>query len=138
MEAKSGIIDLELSSELRSIHELEPRLLNLKKLLNIPGEKFYNLMISITEALTNAIIHGNKMDAAKKIKFQLTYSENEISVCIEDEGAGFNPETLADPRAPENLYKENGRGVFLIRSLMDEAIFNFSGHGTRLVMKFHI
>ena len=138
MEKFRADIYKEIASERDSLMEIEPILLNLRDNMKLPQEKFYNLLIAVTEALNNAIIHGNRCDPDKTVKVHIQALENEIIVDIEDEGAGFDPDSIEDPRKPENLLKDNGRGVFLIKTLMSETNYDFSGKGTRLSMHFKL
>ncbi len=93
-----------------------------------------SLAIAVTEVGNNAIIHGNKRDPNKQVHLNITVSEGEICVIIRDEGVGFNPDTLSNPLDPENLLRESGRGVFIVRSLMDEVNFDFSRGGTEITL----
>jgi serine/threonine-protein kinase RsbW len=127
---------LELITTQNAIHEVEPLLFEAKDLFSIPEEKFYNLMIAVTEGINNAVVHGNNLNSAKKVRFWMHANEHYIEITIEDEGGGFDPDTVEDPRKPENLLKDSGRGVFLMRVLMAEVNYEFTSHGTRLIIKF--
>ncbi|MFP4529236.1 MAG: ATP-binding protein, partial [Candidatus Kapaibacterium sp.] len=116
--------------------EIEPVMEQLKKDAAIPDEKYYNMMIAITEAVNNAIVHGNKLDSSKNVLFIADVVDKHVIIEIEDCGCGFDPENIADPRAPENLLKEGGRGVFIIKSLADEVIYMTSESGTKLKLIF--
>ena len=98
-----------------------------------------NVAIAVTEAVNNAIIHGNKSDISKKVIVDFFASKKDIKITVRDEGSGFDPDTLSDPLAPENILKESGRGIFILHSLMDHIDFTFSPSGTRIIMikKFH-
>jgi serine/threonine-protein kinase RsbW len=93
-------------------------------------------MISVTECVSNAIIHGNQQDSKKLVNLELIFEENKIKFIISDQGSGFNVENLADPTAPENLEKTGGRGIFLIKNLADEVLFE--EEGKRTVLGFYI
>jgi len=89
----------------------------------------------IGEALANAIIHGNSCDPKKTVHIVVVVNEHgELRVSVQDTGSGFDPSRLPDPTAPENLLTPHGRGIFLIRLLMDEVDFKFD-HGTELRMR---
>ncbi len=79
-----------------------------------------DLAIAITELVNNAINHGNKRQEDKKVTLTLLYGDGEIEASITDEGDGFDPEDIPDPLAEENLLKEIGRGIFIVKSLMDD------------------
>ena len=80
--------------------------------------------VAVRECVINAIKHGNKHDASKRVfvEFETVFSDgvNELGIRIRDQGQGFDPESLANPLDPENLLKASGRGIFLIRNFMDE------------------
>lgn len=87
-------------------------------------EEFYgDVLIAMTEAVNNAIVHGNKLDITKQVRVEYEIQEKDLFFRIHDEGPGFDYENIPDPTAPENLEKPNGRGVFLMRSLADECDF---------------
>jgi serine/threonine-protein kinase RsbW len=108
----------------------------IKEKAAIPDEKFYNMMIAITEAVNNAIVHGNKLDKEKCVDFAVEVCDRTLWVVVNDCGRGFDHENIADPRDPENLLKEGGRGVFIIKSLAEEVEFSTTEKGTELKMKF--
>jgi len=88
------------------------------------SEEFYgNILISLTEAVNNAIVHGNKLDPNKNVQLVCKVENKTIIFQIEDEGPGFDYDNLPDPTAPENIEKPNGRGVFLMRNLADKCAF---------------
>lgn len=87
-------------------------------------EDFYgNILISLTEAVNNAMVHGNKLDPKKEVKVTCIVEQPFLRFQIEDEGPGFDYDNLPDPTAPENIEKPNGRGVFLMRNLADNCEF---------------
>lgn len=91
-------------------------------------EDFYgNILIALTEAVNNAIVHGNKLDEDKKVHVRVSSEEAVLRFQIEDEGPGFDYDNLPDPTAPENIEKPNGRGVFLMRNLADRCEFHEDG-----------
>lgn len=92
------------------------------------NEDFYgNVLIAVTEAVNNAIKHGNKNDVSKDVQIRVSDADNIFSIEVKDQGAGFDFNNLPDPTAPENLEKENGRGIFLMRSLADKVVFENDG-----------
>jgi len=102
--------------------------------MNFNEDEKDSLAIAVTEAVNNAIIHGNKEDASKRVSIEFAFGGDTLTVTIEDEGGGFDPENIRDPLAPENLLKENGRGIFILSSLMDDVKYDFRRTGTRLIM----
>ncbi|MBM2815171.1 MAG: rsbW [Ignavibacteria bacterium] len=125
----------EFDSDKKSIKFIEAVLQDLKKALSIDEETYYGIVISTSEGMNNAIYHGNKCNPEKKACLSIEATKKEIIFIIEDEGLGFSFDDLPDPRIPENLYKDHGRGVFIIRNFMDTVDFIHSGRGTKLIMK---
>jgi len=125
-------------SERSSMSEIEPILCEIKQRLEIADDRFYNLLIAVTEAFNNAIVHGNKLNPEKLVEVKIITNPKSINIIIRDEGEGFDPDSIADPREPENLLKESGRGVFLIRSLLDEVHYYPSKKGTIIDMRFAV
>jgi serine/threonine-protein kinase RsbW len=85
-------------------------------------------MMAFHEAVTNAIIHGNKLDPSKVVDIKAWFEEHQLVLQVTDQGEGFNPDALPDPLDENNLLKSGGRGVFLIRQFSDEVSFNDSGN----------
>jgi len=98
------------------------------------GDRFADILISLTEAVNNAIIHGNKADERKKVKINMEQIESGLSVSVTDEGGGFDPKNVPDPTSPENLECCGGRGVFIMNSLADQ--LSYSNNGTTVEMFF--
>lgn len=91
-------------------------------------EDYYGeLLIAMTEAVNNAIVHGNKLDTSKQVKVTFDIDGENVVFQVEDEGPGFDYSNLPDPTAPENIEKPHGRGVFLMRNLADECSFEDDG-----------
>lgn len=130
--------ELIISSEHDQIAAVEAFVDNIKNQLNIDDEVYGNILICITEAANNAIIHGNKLDAGKKVTITagLNESGKKVYFKVKDQGIGFDHNTLPDPTDPENLDKVNGRGVFLMKQLSDLVVF--SDHGREVEMQFRI
>ncbi len=112
-------IDLKYKSDRKALTELEGILININKELNLPEEKFINLQIAVSEAMLNAIVHGNKENPEKNVFVLIEYDKNKITISIKDEGKGFDINSLPDPTRGENLFKEHGRGILIIKSLVD-------------------
>jgi len=116
------------------IHEIERLAEKASRIAGFTEEERDSLAIAVTEIGNNAINHGNKRDPRKKVFVDITASAGEVRVVIRDEGPGFNPALLSNPLDPENLLRESGRGVFIVRSLMDEVHFDFTRGGTETTM----
>ena len=126
-----------LKSEKKSLAVVEPILFDMKEQLNIQDEKFYNIMIAVTEAVNNAINHGNKLNPEKVVCFDVEADSESIKIVVKDQGEGFNPKEVADCLEPENLLKSSGRGVFIINELMDFATFESNSEGTTVSMSYN-
>jgi len=96
-----------------------------------------NFRVGIAEALANAILYGNGTDPRKLVRVSVRFDERAVTVDVVDEGNGFDPESVPDPTLPENLDRPGGRGVFLIRQLMDEVEYGGDGSSVRLVLYRH-
>jgi serine/threonine-protein kinase RsbW len=94
-----------------------------------------NLRVGLTEALSNAMLYGNGQDPCKRVRVDLALGCNVIRIRVTDQGAGFDPCSVPDPTAPANLLKTGGRGLFLMRQLMDEVHFNDQGNSVTLVLR---
>ena len=103
--------------------------------LALNEDAYGNVLISVTEALNNAIHHGNKNQETLLIELLVLNNTTEFCFSITDEGPGFDFMNLPDPTSPENILKENGRGVFLMRNLADEVEFEESGKKVSLYFK---
>jgi len=99
---------------------------------DIPEDDRDNLAIAITELTNNAIMHGNKFDFEKKVTISFYFDNNEVCVYIMDQGTGFDPTTIGNPLDPENLLKESGRGIFILKSIMDDVQFQVGDQGTEV------
>lgn len=106
--------------------------------LRLSESQEHNLLVAVSEAVNNAVSHGNKNDPEKTVTLDLDCAGSEIVVTIEDEGGGFNPDKLPDPLAPENLLKPSGRGIHIMKSLMDKVEFAFTRRGTKTTMRMKI
>jgi serine/threonine-protein kinase RsbW len=101
------------------------------------NENVSNVQLALQEALMNAILHGNRSDPAKRVRVSVAVEEGgTVIIVVEDSGAGFDPNKIPDPTLGDNIYRDRGRGVFLIRQLMDEVEYQFGG-GTALTMRRH-
>jgi len=93
------------------------------------------LRVGLAEALANAMLYGNGPDPSKRVKVEVAIQDSAITARITDEGRGFDPRAVPDPTCPANLLKTNGRGIFLMRKLLDEVHFNDRGNSVTLVLR---
>lgn len=115
-------VDVDIPSDVKYIEEVVGLVMQACRELNLPSRKVsLNVPVALTEALSNAILRGNRDDHSKHVHVRATISDKALVLDVVDEGKGFDfARDLADPTLPENLEKENGRGLFLMRKLMDK------------------
>lgn len=116
-----------------AIVEVCKQILPKLKANNFSQEDVFAVHLALEEAFINAIKHGNKMNPDKEVKIDYSVSSDKVEISMTDEGDGFNPEAVPDPRLGENLYKNEGRGLLLIQSYMDVIEFNERGNSVRMV-----
>lgn len=129
---------LILASDPQQVAKVETFLEKLNEKLGMDEVQFNKLLVATTEAVNNGIIHGNGRDPHKKVTLTCILNHTFLVVRVEDEGRGVDPEQLPDPLAEENLLRENGRGVFLMRSLMDAVEFEKAPGRSAVVMKMKV
>ena len=128
---------LELPNDIRSIeHAVEYVMRHCSTCCDYARRFNLNFRVGLTEALSNAMLYGNDSDPQKRVRVEVTVRVEEIAVRITDQGVGFDPTTIPDPTLPDNISKSGGRGIFLMRSLMDEVKFNDRGNSVTLVLRF--
>ncbi len=118
---------LEIKSSITSISEVESLIDRVCSDLLVNEDMYGNILIAVTEATNNAIIHGNRKDESKRVKLEVGKNEEGLVFSVRDQGEGFNFEVLPDPTAPENIEKLNGRGIFLMKNLADKIEFLENG-----------
>lgn len=131
----SEMYTLQLPSKHESITLLENLIEEIADKHNVGEDTFANMMTSLNEAAINAIVHGNKLDPAKKVFVNAEIDNKRIVWTVADEGEGFDYNNLPDPTAPENIENLTGRGVFIIKHLADQCIFNTKGNEVELHFK---
>lgn len=125
-------ISIQIPSIMENIRMIESFIDNAKEKFHLDDDIYGNIMIAVTEAVNNAIKHGNAGDKKKNVFLGLSLDESVIKFLIKDEGAGFDFENLPDPTAPENIEKPGGRGIFLMKHLSDEVEFRDNGRVVEL------
>jgi serine/threonine-protein kinase RsbW len=124
----SGIeFELSLRSEVSAIPSFVDTLINLIRKCGGISVNEEDIEIALHEALSNAVIHGNHEDPCKQISVRCRCGTDEVSIVIRDEGQGFDPDEVPDPTAPENIQSTHGRGIYLMKNLMDEVRFEQGG-----------
>ncbi len=129
-------LSLKIPSLLENIRIIESFIDKAKEEFAINDDIYGNILIAVTEAVNNAIIHGNENDKSKSVHLALRISANNVLFTVEDEGEGFDQDDLADPTDPSALTSEGGRGIYLIKHLADEV--KFDKNGKRIRMTFYM
>ncbi len=127
---------LELKSDIQNMPKVEAFVETVVDRFEVAPEIYGNILISLTEAVTNAIVHGNDSDKNKKVIVNMLKKEKNITFKVTDEGGGFDFSTLPDPTSPQNLMKIGGRGVFMMKQLSDLVVF--SDNGSTVEMQFKV
>ena len=120
-------ISIEIPSLAENIRIIESFIDNAKDKYDLDDDIYGNIMIAVTEAVNNAIKHGNKDNSSKNVSISLSLEDGLIKFKVQDEGSGFDFHKLPDPTAPENISKPGGRGIFLMKNLSDEVDFKENG-----------
>ncbi|MDH5603541.1 MAG: ATP-binding protein [Cyclobacteriaceae bacterium] len=121
-------IHIQIPSLTDNIRMIESFIDNARERFHLEDDIYGNIMIAVTEAVNNAIKHGNKGDKNKNVSLTLSLDNSTISFKVEDEGTGFDYTDLPDPTSPENLEKPGGRGIFLMKHLSDDVTFKNGGN----------
>lgn len=129
---------IEIESDPNNLITVEEFVNYFAKDLGLDNERFAALLLAVTEATTNAIIHANKCDVNKLVSVDVKVDKTKIFIKITDEGEGFDPSKIPDPTQPENLLKDSGRGVYLMRVYMDELKYNITPTGTETILTLKI
>ena len=117
---------LEIESNPNNLITVEEFVNYFAKDIGIPEARMNGLMLSVTEATTNAIKHANKCDQNKLVKIDVIVKDGKVIITVKDEGIGFDPSKVPDPTEPENLLKDSGRGVYLMKFYMDDLKYNLT------------
>ena len=136
LNSSKSASNFQLESSQDSFNTIEGDLRNLIKPFNLNQEKFGEILVSLTEAITNAVRHGNKFDASKHVAVEFVGDESRLYFMVSDEGNGFDYDAVPDPTSPENILTCGGRGVHIMKALADE--LNYSDSGRTVELEFDI
>lgn len=125
---------IRLNSTMESVAEIEAAAEKLAEEAGLDEDTRFHVTMAVREAAVNAVLHGNEYDSSKQVEVSLENTGSALVFKICDQGKGVDPERLPDPLAPENLLRGTGRGIFLIRSFMDEVHFRQLHPGTELTL----
>jgi serine/threonine-protein kinase RsbW len=129
----SELLDLGFPADIEAIGSAVDAIAETLIKLQVPEQKRLEIGLAVQEALVNAVVHGCKNDPSKEVRCRLQSDPlGRIVITVTDPGPGFRPDLLADPRHQENLYADHGRGVYLIRQLMDEVSFERRGNEIKM------
>lgn len=129
---------LELPSDISQLSVLEEEIDALVEKGLISDEVYGNVLVAATEAFMNAVNHGNKNQPDKIARIELSIHDDQLEICVHDEGKGFDHESLPDPTDPKNIEKANGRGIFIIKNLADEVDFDRNGATLKMSFKLNV
>ncbi len=128
--------NLTLPSNPDNVSKVEPFVHELAERYKLSPDIHGNILISLTEAVTNAMLHGNRCDCSKQVSISMRRQRDALSIRVSDEGPGFDPGVVDDPTCPEFLEKCGGRGLFLMRHLSDGC--RFTRGGSTVEMRFKL
>lgn len=134
--AKKPKHKLVLRSSFEEMEKLEPFVDQLQDRISFSAELRDHILLTLSEAVNNAIVHGNEGQKDKKVTVIAVDQNEQLQLIVEDEGKGFDPTKLPDPLKEKNLLNEGGRGIYLIKQYADEV--HFSKKGTKITMKFNL
>lgn len=119
---KAGVrrLQLTLKSSMESVGQAEAAVVEFARKIGYSEPQLEQIGLAVIEAVANAILHGNRCDAKKKVRVKAARGKKGLEISVQDEGEGFDADALPDPLSPETLLKDSGRGVFLVRACMDE------------------
>ena len=126
---------VKIPSIKENVSVVESFIENVGEKIRIEEAIYGNVLVSVTEAVNNAIVHGNKENKNKKVRLGLKQNKKSVRFIVEDEGIGFDHNTLPDPTNPKNLEKVKGRGIFLIKNLSDKTTFKQGGRVVEMLFK---
>ena len=132
---KEGFVQIDslsIPSDFESVHKVESLIDTVCDKLSVNEDYYGNVLIAVTEAVNNAIIHGNKHNSDLNVDLFVGDKESDFCFSVKDYGQGFDYSNLPDPTSPENIEKENGRGIFLMRSLAEEIEFQDEGRNVNI------
>lgn len=132
------ILKREIQSDPDLMPEVEALVLEAAVKAGLNEDKYNNISLAVAEAISNSMKHGNKNDKSKKVFIKITSDKEKMIVTLKDQGDGFDPKEIPDPTKPENILKDSGRGIHIMRSLLDDLRFNFTSDGTEIILEIKL
>ncbi|HST52576.1 MAG TPA: ATP-binding protein [Pyrinomonadaceae bacterium] len=126
-------VELKLPSRIESINEAAQATADAARRLGFSEDALFGIELAVREAVTNAVVHGNRSDESKPVEIGLAGTDASLAVTVRDQGEGFDPGHVADPTAEENILKASGRGILFMRTFMDEVSWERPAEGGTLV-----
>lgn len=126
---------IRIQSDRNNLYVIENEIDTLSNEASIGQDSYGKIMVSVMEAVNNAILHGNKLDINKYVEIVMSFDKGILEVTVTDEGNGFKPSEVPDPTRPENIEAIDGRGIFLMSKLADKIEFNKKGNSVKMVFK---
>ena len=120
LEVTLGTTELKLPSRIEAVGEAAAVVSEFLNRIGVTEDVAFGVDMAVREAVTNAVIHGNKLDDAKVVELKLRNTPAVFEITVHDQGSGFNPNDVPDPTKDENLLRTSGRGIFFMRNFMDE------------------
>jgi len=132
-------VSYTFESTLETINHAEEQATKIAAAAGFSEDDTMSIAMAVREAAVNAVLHGNAYDPGKKVTLAFEQNDKDLTIVVRDQGKGVDVDSIPDPLAPENLLKQSGRGIFLMRSLMDEVQIHASETGTevKLIKHFH-
>ncbi len=124
---------IRIESKLTSLRVVENTVDEITSELGISYNNYGKILITLLEAVNNAIVHGNKLEPEKFVDISIEFKEQKLTIKVKDQGPGFSPDSVPDPTVPENIEEVNGRGVFIMSRLADEIKYSRKGNSVTLV-----
>jgi serine/threonine-protein kinase RsbW len=121
--------ELRFPSRIESVDEAASAVAEIVKRTGMGEEAAFEIDLAVREAITNAMLHGNKFDETKMVDISVSYTSSVLEITVHDQGPGFNPAGVPDPTKEENLLKSSGRGIFFMRTFMDEVNWSIRPQG---------
>lgn len=129
-------LELAIPSEIGNIVKVENFIESFTEIFGLRAQLFGKISLSVIEAVNNAILSGNKLCAGKYVKIEAWKEDNRFYVCVTDEGEGFDYTVIPDPTLPDNVVKDTGRGLYLMKTLSDE--LKFENNGSKVTLAFNL
>lgn len=127
---------LSLPSSYEALEQLEPFVHKLQQWVSLSEEDQNRIMLALSEAVNNAIVHGNDLQEDKTVTITASHQDQQLDISVADEGKGFDPDNIPDPLKEQNLLNEGGRGVYLMKQYADNV--KFTQNGSKVTMNFEI